>query len=203
MFPGPKKSSCTGAVHARKPQPSGSVTAKQLTKPPSLDRLTRPLTTAGRKPGVVLSFLSSCLPFVPITRIVIVPSLPLYLSHWCVLSLRLLVALSVSLTLHWPVSKADKPGRAGWPLSRKPCPAGPCVLCPQVKHGQLLKQQERMIQDMELAVSRRETIVVQAEGQSKIDKKTITRTDFHYQQNELRKKIRDTHKVRPALALLP
>ncbi|XP_026636252.1 coiled-coil domain-containing protein 40 isoform X2 [Microtus ochrogaster] len=65
----------------------------------------------------------------------------------------------------------------------------------KVKHGQLLKQQERMIQDMELAVSRRETIVVQAEGQSKIDKKTITRTDFHYQQNELRKKIRDTHKA--------
>ncbi|XP_057632596.1 coiled-coil domain-containing protein 40 isoform X2 [Chionomys nivalis] len=65
----------------------------------------------------------------------------------------------------------------------------------KVKHGQLLKQQERMIQDMELAVSRRETIVVQAEGQRKIDKKTITRTDFHYQQNELRKKIRNTHKA--------
>ncbi|XP_041491843.1 coiled-coil domain-containing protein 40 isoform X1 [Microtus oregoni] len=65
----------------------------------------------------------------------------------------------------------------------------------KVKHGQLMKQQERMIQDMELAVSRRETIVVQAEGQSKTDKKTITRTDFHYQQNELRKKIRDTHKA--------
>lgn len=65
----------------------------------------------------------------------------------------------------------------------------------KVKHGQLLKQQEKMIQDMELAVSRRETIVVQAEGQSKTDKKTITRTDFHYQQNELRKKIRDTHKA--------
>nr|XP_048307771.1 coiled-coil domain-containing protein 40 isoform X2 [Myodes glareolus] len=65
----------------------------------------------------------------------------------------------------------------------------------RVKHGQLLKQQEKMIQDMELAVSRREAIVVQAEGKSKIDKKTITRTDFHFQQNELRKKIRDTHKA--------
>lgn len=59
-----------------------------------------------------------------------------------------------------------------------------------------------MIQDMELAVSRREAIVVQAEGQSKIDKKTITRTDFYFQQNELRKKIRDTHKVRPVLPML-
>ncbi|KAK7797028.1 hypothetical protein U0070_003134 [Myodes glareolus] len=65
----------------------------------------------------------------------------------------------------------------------------------RVKHGQLLKQQEKMIQDMELAVSRREAIVVQAEGKSKIDKKIITRTDFHFQQNELRKKIRDTHKA--------
>lgn len=56
-----------------------------------------------------------------------------------------------------------------------------------------------MIRDMELAVSRRETIVIQAEGQSKIDKKMITKTDFHYQQSELRRKIRDIHKVQPAL----
>lgn len=52
-----------------------------------------------------------------------------------------------------------------------------------------------MIHDMELAVSRRETIVTQAEGQSKIDKKVVTRTDFYFQQNELRRKIRDTQKV--------
>ncbi|XP_036053938.1 coiled-coil domain-containing protein 40 isoform X3 [Onychomys torridus] len=65
----------------------------------------------------------------------------------------------------------------------------------KVKHGQLLKQQEKMIHDMELAVTRRETIVTQAEGQSKIDKKVITRTDFYFQQNELRRKIRDTQKA--------
>ncbi|OBS83370.1 hypothetical protein A6R68_22651 [Neotoma lepida] len=65
----------------------------------------------------------------------------------------------------------------------------------KVKLGQLLKQQEKMIHDMELAVTRRETIAVQAEGQSKRDKKIITRTDFHLQQNELRRKIRDTHKA--------
>lgn len=65
----------------------------------------------------------------------------------------------------------------------------------KVKHGQLLKQQEKMIRDMELAVARRETIVIQAEGQSKINKKMVTKTDFHYQQNELRKKVREVHKA--------
>ncbi|XP_039715292.1 coiled-coil domain-containing protein 40 isoform X2 [Pteropus medius] len=64
----------------------------------------------------------------------------------------------------------------------------------KVKHGQLLKQQERMIRDMELAVARRETIVTRAEGHSKIDKQFITRTDFHHKQTELRRKIRDVHK---------
>lgn len=49
---------------------------------------------------------------------------------------------------------------------------------------------------MELAVSRREAIVIQAEGQSKVDKKLITKTEFHYQQSELRKKVREVLKVR-------
>lgn len=48
---------------------------------------------------------------------------------------------------------------------------------------------------MELAVTRRETITTQAEGQSKRDKKLLTRTDFHHKQAELRRKIRDLHKV--------
>lgn len=65
----------------------------------------------------------------------------------------------------------------------------------KVKHGQLLKQQEKMIRDMELAVTRRETIVTHAEGQKKTDKKMVTRTDFHYQQNELRRRIRDVQKA--------
>ncbi|XP_046319276.1 coiled-coil domain-containing protein 40 isoform X1 [Marmota monax] len=65
----------------------------------------------------------------------------------------------------------------------------------KVKHGQLLKQQEKMIHDMELAVARRETIVTHAEGQSKMDKKAVTRTDFRHRQMELRKKIRDVHKA--------
>lgn len=74
-------------------------------------------------------------------------------------------------------------------------PHGPSALCTQVRHGQLLKQQEKMIRDMELAVARRETISTQAKGQSKVDKKLLTRTDFHHQQTELRRKIRDIHKV--------
>nr|XP_019591184.1 PREDICTED: coiled-coil domain-containing protein 40 isoform X1 [Rhinolophus sinicus] len=65
----------------------------------------------------------------------------------------------------------------------------------KVKHGQLLKQQEKMIRDMEMAVARRETISTRAEGQSKMDKKSLTRTDFHHKQTELRRKIRDLHKA--------
>lgn len=76
-----------------------------------------------------------------------------------------------------------------------PSPAQSPALCTQVKHGQLLKQQEKMIRDMELAVTRRDTISTRAEGQSKMDKKLFTRTDFHHKQAELRRKIRDVHKV--------
>ena len=76
-------------------------------------------------------------------------------------------------------------------LPPAPAPAS----CAQVKHRQLLKRQERMIRDMELAVTRRETIATQAEGQSKRDRKLLTRTDFHHKQTELRRKIRDLHKV--------
>ncbi|XP_045428132.1 coiled-coil domain-containing protein 40 [Pipistrellus kuhlii] len=65
----------------------------------------------------------------------------------------------------------------------------------QVRHKQLLKQQERMIRDMEHAVARRETISTQAEGQSKMDRKMLTRSDFHHKELELRRKIRDLHKA--------
>lgn len=52
-----------------------------------------------------------------------------------------------------------------------------------------------MIRDMELAVARRETISTRAEGQGKLDKRLLTQTDFHHQQAELRRKVRDIHKV--------
>uniref|UniRef100_H0WTF8 Coiled-coil domain 40 molecular ruler complex subunit n=1 Tax=Otolemur garnettii TaxID=30611 RepID=H0WTF8_OTOGA len=65
----------------------------------------------------------------------------------------------------------------------------------KVRYEQLLKQQEKMIRSMEQAVARRETIVIRAEGQSKLDKNAITRTDFHHKQIELRRKIRDIYKA--------
>ncbi|XP_020856436.1 coiled-coil domain-containing protein 40 [Phascolarctos cinereus] len=64
----------------------------------------------------------------------------------------------------------------------------------QVKHAQLKKQQEKMIREMEAAITHRDSIVTRGEGQSKIDKKLLTRTNFHHQQMELRKKIRETQK---------
>ncbi|PNI31224.1 CCDC40 isoform 3 [Pan troglodytes] len=65
----------------------------------------------------------------------------------------------------------------------------------KVRLGQLLKQQEKMIRAMELAVARRETVTTQAEGQRKMDRKALTRTDFHHKQLELRRKIRDVRKA--------
>uniref|UniRef100_A0A8C4Y3Z7 Coiled-coil domain 40 molecular ruler complex subunit n=1 Tax=Gopherus evgoodei TaxID=1825980 RepID=A0A8C4Y3Z7_9SAUR len=65
----------------------------------------------------------------------------------------------------------------------------------QVRYSQLTKQQEKMIRDMEAAVSRRETIMIRGEGQSKMDKKHFTKSDFHHKTQELRKKIKETQKV--------
>lgn len=87
-------------------------------------------------------------------------------------------------------------------------PTGPSAPCPQVRLGQLLKQQEKMVRDMELAIARRETISTRAEGQSKTGRKPLTRTDFYHRQAELRRKIRDLHQVgslrgRPGRRLAP
>ncbi|NXO19224.1 CCD40 protein, partial [Oriolus oriolus] len=62
----------------------------------------------------------------------------------------------------------------------------------QVRHGQLLKQQETLIRAMEACVSHRETIANWAEAQSKVDKKHITRSDFQSRKEELKKKIGET-----------
>ncbi|XP_068007379.1 coiled-coil domain-containing protein 40 isoform X2 [Melanerpes formicivorus] len=64
----------------------------------------------------------------------------------------------------------------------------------QVRYGQLMRQQEKMIQDMEAAVSRREVIAMRGEAQNKADKKRITKSDFHSRKQELRKKIHETQK---------
>lgn len=58
-----------------------------------------------------------------------------------------------------------------------------------------MKQQEKLMRDMEAAVARRETIVVRGEAQSKLNKKVLTKGDFHYKKQELLKKIKDSHKV--------
>ncbi|XP_069728817.1 coiled-coil domain-containing protein 40 [Phaenicophaeus curvirostris] len=62
----------------------------------------------------------------------------------------------------------------------------------QVRYGQLMKQQEKMIRDMEASVSRREAIASHGESQKKKDKKHITLSDVHRKKQELRKQIRET-----------
>ncbi|NXN66211.1 CCD40 protein, partial [Himantopus himantopus] len=64
----------------------------------------------------------------------------------------------------------------------------------QVRYGQLMKQQEKMIRDMEASVSHREAIVIRGEGQNKTDKKRITKGNFHRKKQELRKMISETQK---------
>ncbi|NXL49858.1 CCD40 protein, partial [Podilymbus podiceps] len=64
----------------------------------------------------------------------------------------------------------------------------------QVRYGQLMKQQEKMIRDMETSVSRREAIAIRGEAQNKMDKKSTTKSDFHCKKQELRKKISETQK---------
>ncbi|XP_066468954.1 coiled-coil domain-containing protein 40 [Tiliqua scincoides] len=64
----------------------------------------------------------------------------------------------------------------------------------QVRYSQLMKQQERMMRDMEAAVDRRETIVVRGEAQSKLNKQVLTKGGFYYKKQELLKKIKESHK---------
>ncbi|NXE93721.1 CCD40 protein, partial [Menura novaehollandiae] len=62
----------------------------------------------------------------------------------------------------------------------------------QVRYGQLLKQQEKLVQAMVESVSHRETITIRAEAQNKADKKHITKSDFQQRKQELKRKIRET-----------
>ncbi|KAK4812086.1 hypothetical protein QYF61_026918 [Mycteria americana] len=64
----------------------------------------------------------------------------------------------------------------------------------QVRYGRLMKQQEKMIRDMEASVSRREAIAIRGEGQDKTEKKHITKSDFHRKKQELIKKISEIQK---------
>ncbi|NXP49452.1 CCD40 protein, partial [Heliornis fulica] len=64
----------------------------------------------------------------------------------------------------------------------------------KVRYGQLMKQQEMMIRDMEASVSRREAIVIRGKSQNRTDKKRIAKSDFHRKKQELRKMISKTQK---------
>ncbi|NXU52556.1 CCD40 protein, partial [Turnix velox] len=64
----------------------------------------------------------------------------------------------------------------------------------QVRYSHLMKRQEKMICDMEAFVSHREAIAIRGEGQSKADRKRLTKGDFHRKREEMRKKISETQK---------
>lgn len=48
---------------------------------------------------------------------------------------------------------------------------------------------------MEAAVAHRETILIRGEGQNKTNKKVLTKGDFYYKKQELKKKIKEIQKV--------
>ncbi|XP_035694889.1 coiled-coil domain-containing protein 40-like [Branchiostoma floridae] len=62
----------------------------------------------------------------------------------------------------------------------------------EVRYSQLMKQQEKMIRDMESAVSRRDTIWVRGDAQAKTNKKVVTQGNFQKKLGEMRKKIKQT-----------
>ncbi|MFT7804122.1 coiled-coil domain-containing protein 40 isoform X1 [Arapaima gigas] len=64
----------------------------------------------------------------------------------------------------------------------------------EVRHAQLVKQQERLLRDMEAEVVRREAIAVHSEVQARADRKQPTQTDFYNILQNLRRKIQDTQK---------
>ncbi|XP_053939357.1 coiled-coil domain-containing protein 40 isoform X2 [Cuculus canorus] len=62
----------------------------------------------------------------------------------------------------------------------------------QIRYGQLMKQQEKMVREMEAFVSRREMITIRGESQKKTDKKCIPKSDIHRKNQDLRKQISET-----------
>ncbi|XP_010156410.1 PREDICTED: coiled-coil domain-containing protein 40, partial [Eurypyga helias] len=64
----------------------------------------------------------------------------------------------------------------------------------QVRYVQLMKQQEKMIRDMEASVSRREAIATHGGGQNNTDQKRVAKSGFRRKRQELRKKISEAQK---------
>lgn len=66
----------------------------------------------------------------------------------------------------------------------------------EVRHTQLMKLQEKLIQDMEKAVSRRDTIVTRGDAQAKLNKKVETKGAFQKKLAELKKRIKQVQQVK-------
>ncbi|KAJ8414223.1 hypothetical protein AAFF_G00050930 [Aldrovandia affinis] len=64
----------------------------------------------------------------------------------------------------------------------------------EVRYGQLMKQQGRLLNEMEAMVARRGTIETQGKAQGRADRKHPTHTDFHGILQCLRRKIQDTQR---------
>ena len=71
----------------------------------------------------------------------------------------------------------------------------------EVRYTQLMKLQEKLIQDMEKAVSRRDTIVTRGGAQAKLNKKVETKGTFQKKLAEMKKKIKQTQQVRLIVSL--
>ncbi|XP_057311737.1 coiled-coil domain-containing protein 40-like [Hydractinia symbiolongicarpus] len=68
----------------------------------------------------------------------------------------------------------------------------------EVRYAQLMRQQEKIIQDMEKSVFKRECIIVRGEAQAKMDRKKLgkpkeNKGTFHKKVKELKKKIKQTN----------
>ena len=67
---------------------------------------------------------------------------------------------------------------------------------PKVRYEQLLRQQEKLIRDMESSVSRRETIVTRGEFQQKLPQnKSIMQSTVQKKITDLQRKIRESTQV--------
>ncbi len=67
----------------------------------------------------------------------------------------------------------------------------------QVRYDQLLRQQEKLIRDMESSVLRRDTIITRGEFQQKLPQnKAIMQSTIQKKISDLQKKIRETTQVK-------
>uniref|UniRef100_UPI003AAAC844 coiled-coil domain-containing protein 40 n=1 Tax=Centroberyx gerrardi TaxID=166262 RepID=UPI003AAAC844 len=64
----------------------------------------------------------------------------------------------------------------------------------EVRHSQLMKQQERLLRESEATVSRRENVVLRREAQARSFQKQTTHSDLNRIVQGLRRNIQDTHK---------